>query len=202
MDPGARSRPGDRRRGPLHRLVPAVDERPRRAGGTAGLIGRRRPHAHARRPGRHRLLHDLHDRQPRRPTATTSSTCSTPAPRTTASTRRRSTAATSSTRTSTATSRARLTTNPTDDIFLLRAAKCIDTEGPYGVTDVDFGVAGHGVPTSCVADRDSRPPGLRRPAPRRQLADGGSAATAAGSSATSRATSSSGSTTTRRSTAG
>ena len=45
------------------------------------------------------------------------------------------------------------TRNATDDIFLLRAQKCIDTEGPYGVSDADVSV-----PTTCsspteVADR-------------------------------------------------
>ena len=44
-----------RRRGRLHRLLPAVDER-RRAARPARDRRRRRPHADARRPGRHRLL--------------------------------------------------------------------------------------------------------------------------------------------------
>ena len=39
-----------------------------------------------------------------------------------------------------------LTRKRTDDIFLLRAAKCIDTEAPFGVTD-----AAAGVPTTCDA---------------------------------------------------
>ncbi|HEX5591393.1 MAG TPA: Calx-beta domain-containing protein [Candidatus Limnocylindrales bacterium] len=45
------------------------------------------------------------------------------------------------------------TRNATDDLFLLRAVKCLDNEGPYGVTPV-----GSGIPTTCtsaseVADR-------------------------------------------------
>jgi hypothetical protein len=40
--------------------------------------------------------------------------------------------------------------NKTDDIFLLRAVKCLDTVGPYGVSDPD-----DGVPTTCTGDIES-----------------------------------------------
>src|SRR5262249_37503555 len=38
------------------------------------------------------------------------------------------------------------TRNATDDIFLLRATKCIDTEAPYGVSAINYAAADHGVP--------------------------------------------------------
>ena len=41
-----------------------------------------------------------------------------------------------------------VTKRPTDDIFLLRASKCIDTERAYGISDVTT-TGSHGVPTTC-----------------------------------------------------
>ena len=53
----------------------------------------------------------------------------------------------------------------TDDIFLLRATKCIDTQAPYGARRDD------GRPTTCDTPTESAAQsGLRRAAPRRQLA--------------------------------
>ena len=43
-----------------------------------------------------------------------------------------------------------LTKNKTDDIFLLRATKCIDTESPFGVTDADVSV-----PTNCTSPTET-----------------------------------------------
>ena len=102
---------------------------------------RRRPHAHPRRPGRHRLLRDLHDRQPRRSPQLRRSTCSTPAPRTTASTSSRSTA-TTTTRTSTATSPGNDANGGATTSSCCGRSKCIDNESPFALNA--------GVPSTCA----------------------------------------------------
>ena len=89
------------------------------------------------------------------------------------------------------------TRNRTDDIFLLRAVKCIDTESPFTATAV-----GAGVPTACTSPSET----ADSPAFVALLAGNGdptaaSACTATASRATSRSPACSASTTTPRSTA-
>ena len=53
-----------------------------------------------------------------------------------------------------------LTRNKTDDIFLLRATKCIDTQGDttqpyYSNSELDFSLADHGTPTTCDSPNET-----------------------------------------------